>query len=154
MSLFKTPVPHQPDCCTKGMGGGRERAISASRVFGGIPLSGNFPRLFKNRSGSFITNTSTIIPAVNCLSLAPQLSSKSQEQALGETRSNLWFPFPLCQFRGSCQQNPGDAGRSHGYEGRRFRASPGAQRGPARQHRGGQDARARTRPSPGAADPG
>lgn len=82
--------------------GGREAADNLSlAVFGGIPLLVNFPRLFKNRSPAFITIPSIIILALNCLSPAPYLSSKIQEEALGETRSNLRFALSLCQFGGS-----------------------------------------------------
>lgn len=49
----------------------------------GSPLLGNFPRLFKNRSKALATIPSTIILALNCLSLAPYLSSKFQGEALG-----------------------------------------------------------------------
>lgn len=119
MSPFKTPVPHQPDFCIKAMGIGRERAVSASWFFGGIPLLGNFPRLLKNRSRAFITILSVIIHALNCLSLAPYLSSKFQEEALGGTQNNLSFSLPLCQFCSS-SQNYHDARRSHQYKTRCF----------------------------------
>lgn len=73
---------------------------------------GNFPRLFKNRSRAFITIPSIIIPAFNCLSLAPYLSSKFQEKALGGSWSDLWWPVSLYQFRGS-SQNHQDGSRRH-----------------------------------------
>lgn len=63
-----------------------------------IPLLGNFPRLLNNRSRAFITIPSIIIHALNCLALVPYLSSRFQEEALGQSRSDLWLPVLCISF--------------------------------------------------------
>lgn len=111
----------------------------------GIPLLGNFPRLFKNRSRAFITIPSIIIPAFNCLSLAPYLSSKFQEKALGESWSGLWWPVLCISFAvvRNITRTPAEG-----------IASPAGGAGPGRSPRCGVPAGPEPLPHPGPGEPG